>query len=308
MYLKKDYDISQIPSGLRQVFRLPFTLNIGQRELIKSMNSDMIREYDLEVAKFLFKLKFATLGQIHSYMSQFDDRKIISLKDRLDKLIQYRVINKFMLAKDVMVSEIQPDALEIYCLDLGGRYLLANYSKEDTSDWYSTVNMKDSLLINKDLAVVEFYLSLLKNNKDKLEYFNIEPNMKMGRTNIFPSFEFCFNTSGIKSYFIGEVVREDEFPIEFRERANKLESLLTSRAWEKYYYNIDSAPILFLITDSDRLAFEVGELVSNTTKLEKYRLTTDERIKQPLYKAGAFMRYNKEKNILQQIKATSFKP
>lgn len=309
LHLKEDYNIANIKPGLRQVFKSPFTLNIGQRELIKFKNNGVIRDYDLEVAKFLFKFKFATLDQLYVYMSQFEERTKVSLRNRLNKLVKYKVLNKFMLTEDVMVSEMQPDVLEIFCLDLGGRYLLANYSKEDTSDWYSIVNMKDSILINKDLAVVEFYLSLIRDSGEKLEYFNVEPDMRMGRKNMIPSFDFCFNVGGNKTYYIGEVVRDDEFPIEFRDRANKFEELLVGKAWMKYYYDTknDPAPVLFIIADSDRLAFEVGELIANTSDLERFRLTTDERMKNPLYEAGSFMRYSKEENILQQIKASSFK-
>ena len=307
MHLKANHDISKIDTGLRQVFKSNFTLNIGNRELVKLRNNGVIRDYDLEIAKFLFKFKFATISQLYVYMSQFEDRTITSLKKRLNELVRYKVLNKFMLTKDTVITTIPEDALEIFCLDLGGRYLLANYSKEDTSDWYSIVNMKDSLLINKDLAVVEFYLSLLRDSRSKLEYFNIEPEMRMGAKNIIPSFEFCFNVSGQRSYFVGEVVRDIEFPMDFREKMTKLEDLLTTNTWKKYYYNIDTAPFLFILADTDGLAFEVGELISHATKLDRFRLTTDERIKKPLYEAGGFMKFSKSENILQQVKTLSFK-
>lgn len=313
MLIKQGENISQIKEGLKQVFDHNFSMNVGQREIIKMKNADVITDRDLDISKFLFKFKFATAEQIHNYLDIIKDKEekmssINNIINRLNKLVQYRVLNKFMLTDGITAEKILPEALQIYCLDLGGRYLLANYSNEDTSDWYSIVNMKGSGIINKNLCVTEFYIALMRTIPDRVVYFNPEPDIRIGKSNIVPFFDMCLNNSGNKSYFVGEVVREYDFPIHFRERAYKLESLFESNGWKKYYYDSPTPPVLFLFADTDITAFEVSKMLTETTETRRFRLTTDERMKRPLYEAGAFLRYSEEDEVLQEIKATTFLP
>lgn len=314
MHIMKEDNITQIKEGFRQVFENAFTLNIGQKEIIKMKNNGVITDRDLEIAKFLFKFRFATLEQIYSYLEVLNKNKneemtsTNNISNRLNKLIKYRVLNKFMLTKDLTADRIVPEALEIYCLDLGGRYLLANYSNEDTTDWYTTENMKASEVINKNLAVTNFYLSLIKTIPERVLFFTLEPQMNVGKQVVVPSFDMCLEVGGNKSYFIGEVVRTYDFPIHFRDKAFKLEKLMESNAWKKYYYDAQSPPVLFLFADSDLTALEASKLITEATNIRRFRVTTDERVKRPLYKTGAFLRYSEEKNVLQEIKATTFLP
>ena len=312
MFIQKGESLSQIGEDLKQVFDHDFTLNVGQREIIKMKNADVITDRDLNIAKFMFKFKFATVEQVYKYLTLIGPEEeagsFNSVRNRLNKLVQYRILNKFMLTNNPTYEKILPDALEIYCLDLGGRYLLANYSKEDTSDWYSIVNMKGSEIISKNLYVTEFYLSLIETIPDKVLYFNPDPDIRVGKQNIVPSFDMCIEESGNKSYFVGEVVREFEFPVQFREKAYKLESLFVSNAWKKYYYDSLTPPVLFVFTDNDQSAYEVSKMITEITEMDRFRITTRERIKRPLHEVGAFLRYSEEKEVLQEIKATMFTP
>ena len=294
MYLRQGEDLSKIKEELKQVFDHDFVLNVGQREIIKMRNANVITDRDLSISKFLFKFKFATAKQIQRYLKIVKDNEnsLAGLVIRLDKLVNYRVLNKFMLTNDITHTKIQEDAEEIYCLDLGGRYLLANYSNEDTSEWYSIVNMKTSEIISKSLATTDFYLSVMEVIPEKVHYFNPEPDIKSGRKIINPSFDMCIEANGNKSYFVGEVVREFDFPIHFREKAMKLEVLLEGNAWKKYYYDSISPPVLFLLADSDRTALEISMLVTEVTEMRRFRLTTDKRIREPLYEEGAFLKFN----------------
>jgi len=310
----KGDNITEIKEGLKQVFQNAFTLSIGQKEIIKMKNNGVITDRDLEIAKFLFKFRFATLEQIYSYLEVLNRNKneemssINNINNRLNKLVNYRILNKFMLTEDLTADKIAPEALEIFCLDLGGRYLLANYSNEDTSDWYTTENMKASEIINKNLAVTNFYLSLIKTIPDKVVFFTLEPKMNIGKQVIIPSFDMCLKIGGNNSYFIGEIVRTYDFPIHFRDKAFKLESLMQSNAWKKYYYDAPTPPVLFLFADSDMTALESSQLMTEATEIRRFRVTTDERVKKPLYEMGAFLRYSEERNVLQEIKATTFLP
>lgn len=306
MYLKDEGQPIVIPADLKQTFENKFNLNIGKNEIIKMKNDNVITDRDLVIAKFLFNFKFATAEQIYKLLNE--DKTKVNLKNRLDKLVKYRVLNKFMLS-DFEEDRVANDAYQIYCLDLGGRYLLSHYSNEDTSDWYSTVNMKTSEIISKNILATEIYLRIREvSGEDKLLYFNVEPEFRVGKKNIVPSFEMAMKINGENKYFIGECVREYDFPMNMRDKTFKLESLVMTNAWKKYYYDSDLPPILFIFADSDLTALEAGKLITETSEIKNFRLSTDERIQRVLYETGAFLRYLPEQDMLQEIKAVTFKP
>lgn len=305
MYVQEQEGVVIIPADLKQTFENKFTWNIGKHEIIKMKNNNALTDRDVKIAKFLFQFKFATAQQIYKLLGE--DSSKINLKNRLDKLVKYRVLNKFMLS-DIEEERIISDALEIYCLDLGGRFLLANYSNEDVDDWYTTVNMKTSEIISKNLLVTEFFIRLMQTCPNKIVSFKVEPELRIGKKTLVPSFEFCMKVNGQNKYFIGEAIREFDFPIYFRERVAKLESLLMTNAWKKYYYESEQPPILFGFADSDYTALHAGKMITETSDIRSFRLSTDERIQRELFETGAFLRYVEGQDVLQEIKAVTFRP
>ncbi|MDF2879483.1 MAG: hypothetical protein K0R54_40 [Clostridiaceae bacterium] len=305
MYLREDQDYHVIPADLKQTFENKFNLNIGKNEIIKMKNNNVITDRDIKIAKFLFQFKFATISQIYKVLNE--DKTKVNLKNRLDKLVKYRVLNRFMLS-DIEQDKVEQDAFSIYCLDLGGRYLLAHYSNEDTTDWYSTINMKSSEIISKNLLTTEIFLRIAETCPDKLNHFTIEPEYRVGKKNVIPSFEMCMDVGSSKRYFIGEAVRDYDFPIYAREKIAKLESFLTTNAWKKYFYDTDQPPILFVFADSDFSVLEYSKMVTETSEIKNFRLSTDERIQKTLYETGAFLKYLPDQQVLQEIKAVTFKP
>lgn len=310
MYAKDDEGIFCIKDDLKQIFKNKFTINIGQKEIIKMKNSEIITDRDLAIAKFLYKFRFATLNQIYEYLEHETDKEMtskIGIKNRLEKLVGYRILNKFILSDEIS-AETPEDALEIYCMDIGGRYLLAHYSNEDTMDWYTIVNMKTSSLVYKDLFITEFYLKLLNTCPQKILYFNLEPNIAVANKNVSPCFDMCINVNGLKNYFVGEIVRTFDIPIYFRDRVFKMESLLQTNAWKKYYYDSQIPPVLLLFADTEETALDASKLLVEATEMNRFRVSTSERIKRVLYSNGAFLKYIPEENELQEIKALTFAP
>lgn len=305
VYVRPEGEPLIIPADLKQTFENKFTLNIGKNEIVKMKNNNVITDRDLAIAKFLFRFKFATADQISRLVSTGD--KVVNMRNRLDKLVKYRVLNKFMLSY-VESDRFQEGAEGFYCLDLGGKYLLSHYSNEDTSDWYTTVNMKTSEIISKDIFVTEFFLRLMKTCPKKITHFQSNPELRIGKKNLYPSFEMRMTVNGQNRYFIGEVFREYDFPAQARERILKLETLLTTNTWKKYYYEGERPPILFAFADSDLTALEVGKAITEMSEIRNFRISTDERIGRELYESGAFLKYIEEKDVLQEIRATTFKP
>lgn len=316
MYLKNTSELQPIADGYKQTFQNKFTTSISKNQIIKMKDEGVLTDRDLEIAKLLFNFRFATLEQIYDYLkykgiltqkvtddkSEVRETSITSIKSRLDKLVQNRVLNKFMLST-VELDKMESDALVIYCLDLGGKFLLTNYSNEDTSDWFVAINRKSSNLISKDILSVQFYLRLMQTCGDRVKYFEMNPLRKCDKTNIIPSFEFCIEYNGVPNYIVCEVVREFDLPIHFSKKIEKLERLVKTNAWRKYYFDTEKPPVLFIFTESDVLAQDVARIISNTTEIDRYRISTDKRINGNL--TTAFMKYTNE-NKLALVKSSIF--
>lgn len=302
-YIPKTHEGYTFEPDYKQVFHNKWTLNIGHDELVKMRNNGFITDSDMKIVKFLFKYRFATAEMMFRYMG--DESKIENMEARLDKLVKFRILNKFMLSK-VDAETIVPDALQIYCLDIGGRTLLSHYSNEDTTNWVTTVNMKGSEVISRDLVTANFYIKLMETCPKKVKYFKLNPQYRIGRIMVVPSFEMGIIDGDHLKYFIGEVVRDYDFPSLFRDRLTNIESILCTQAWKKYYYDIDTPPMLFVFAENDKNALDVAKMIVGTTEIEAFRITTDQRLKKELYEAGVFLKYDKNKNILQGVRTTIF--
>lgn len=312
MYILENDDISTIREGFRQVFENKFTINIGLKEIIKMRNNGAITDRDLKITKLLFKFRFATLDQIYEHLeiinTEDDMAAKMNIKNRLDKLVKYHVINKFNLTMNPSIDVIQPEAMDFYCLDLGGRHLLSHYSNKDVADWYTVENMKASEVILKDLKALSFYISLMKSCPAKVVYFNLREDMKIGKKNFEPDFVFLLEINGVKNYFIGEIVLDSDFPMMIRERLFKLDELFSTNTWKKYFYDAQVPPVLLFITDNDDLALSVADMTIETTELDRFRVSTGERMTKPLYDLGAFLKYEEKGKPLTEIRAGSFLP
>ena len=306
MYIKDLNEYKAIPAGYKQIFQNKFSNSISNNEVIKRKAEGVFNDRDLEVVKFLFKFKFATLQQIYDYLTVTDNLgvnnenievSIYSIKSRLEKLVQNRVLNKFMLAEDVDIS-LKEDALYFYCLDLGGKFLLTNYSNEDTSDWYVRGNLKASELISKDIFTTQFYISLLNSCGHKVVYFYTYPIRTCDKLTYIPTFEFAVNHNGVIKYFIGEVVRANDLPVQFDSKLTKLSKFVNGNYWKKYYLKTEESPVVFAFAENNEVVEDVAKMLSYF--IPKFRLSTDERIKGEL--ATSFMSY--DNNSLVTVKSS----
>lgn len=282
---KKPFDIGV---GLKQKFVNDFNYKaVNASVLIKMKDKNTISDRDIEIAKFLFRFRFATLNQIHRYLGGSVNKS--NLKNRLDKLVQYRVLNKFTLTS---LDGSKEELLGIYVLDIGGRHLLSHYSTEDTNNWNTSVNMKAPELVGENLLATEIYLRILETSGNALVNFELYPSFRCGDKTVVPHLKFSIEREGKRINFIGDVTRDYHFPDAFAKKAEKLESILNTNAWRKYYRE-ESAPILLLFANSDRTARESAETIHRFTRLDmkRIRISTDERIKNELGEKGTFLKF-----------------
>lgn len=306
--LKEGFEsFSEIDDDMRQVFHHDFSKNVYKNEIIKMKQEGAITEEDLAVAKLLFSYRFATLEQIFEAISS--DKNINAFYARLEKLLKYRIINKFMLTY-AYEDKIQNDALMIYCLDIGGHYLLTHFSNdEDLLDWFYIRNLVTSEIVAKSLMTLEVYNSFKRTCPDKLTYFKPSPEMRIGNKTMVPAFELAITQSGQTLYFLGEVVRKQEVSTIFRDKAEKWYQLLKKNTWKKYFgHDSEIPPILLTMAADDVTGLMASRILHETAELDKFRIMTEERVKKPLYEKGAFMKYMPEMRQLKEVKIRNFEP
>ena len=231
MYLRKGTLVNEIEADLKQTFHHDFTMNISRDVILKMKHEDKLSDRDLKIAELIYRFHFATAEQVTDYLND-PEYTVGAIQARLDKLVHHRVLNKFLLSK-TKEDRVYQDAMIIYCLDLGGKYLLSSFSSHDTSDWFTSNNFRISELIAKDLMTLDFYLKLYRQTEGKIEYFESSSLFQAGGSNIYPSFHFAIKVDGMRRYYIGEVVQEDDLPLLFRKKSGEVKLSLRNKRLEK---------------------------------------------------------------------------
>lgn len=305
-YIKDSFSGFSFGYDYYQVFANKWMVNLLTEEIIKMRNSNLITDEDLKIVKFIYDFKFATSAIITNYLKNNETVEVV--KAKLDKLVKNRILNKFMMSR-IRDEKFKPDALTIYCLDLGGKTLLSHYGTPNNGieSWYTSTVMMSSEMISHYLAVANFYTRVADSVGDRLEYFKSAPLYRIGKNVVIPSFEMCINSDNGKKYFVGEIARDYDFPVAFREKAIKIESILCTKAWMKYFYeHSDVPPTLLIIAEDDEAAVNAGDIITHATGIEAFRLSTDERILHPLGEIGSFLKYDKENNAIIGVKSSIF--
>lgn len=309
MYItKEDFtSVSVIGDDMRQVFHHEFNQNVYKNVIIKMKQEGSITEEDLKVAKLLFRYRFATIEQIHEAVGS--EKELRSFYNRLDKLLSYRIINKFMLSYQEE-DRLHADAQQFYCLDIGGQHLLTHFSnEEDVLDWFYIKSIATSEIIARHLLILDIYNSFMRTTPEKVAYFRPEPELRVGTVTLVPAFELVLSHHGQTVYFLGEVARKQDVGTVFRHKMKKWNQLITTNTWRKYYdQEGDIPPIVLGIASDDVTALTAGRILHEVGEIKQFRLTTEERMKNQLHLKGSFLRYMPEHRQLKEIRIRNFEP
>lgn len=303
MYLKKGE--WPIPVRMVQMFQYApsATTSVSERKLAELYAKAIINNDDIEIVKFLYKFAMATPSQIMKALRLEDEEY---LKQRMSKLIQYRVLNRFIFI-DGVETVIPSDALVVYTVDAGGALLLKHFSmEEDCDNWRIDEILMSAVKVTKRLMVVDFYLRLREECPTRLRFFQIEPILSVNKVKVIPRFVFALEVDGVKKYFVGDVAVEEELMTpDGNKMVNKIarfETLLSTSGWKKYFDD-EVEPVLIMISDIDNASLRLAKAIS-ATEIKQCRYTTAERIQKPLGEMGAFLKF--DTNELKPVRATIF--
>lgn len=336
MYVKRTgtTKLPTIPLNYKQNFKdkTSETQTAHKTKIAEKIQKGIITDEDIEIIKFIFKFGSVSLEQIYRFVcllkKNADD--VISFKSvekQLEKLVSWKIIHKYIMS-DNIDDLIKDDALFLYCLNAGGSYILKNFSEsEDVVNWAMHKEIKDASKIVKGLTTAEFYLDLHETCPEKIEFFDVRPELKNGVTKVIPSFVFCLNKRGKGSelsYYVCEVFNENNTGIldgskdtlsQFTSKMRRLEDIFRG-TWNKCYGDGENLnpPTLFVIGNPSEgnlqeLLVELSRVILDATEIDKFRLTTLENINhRDLSDGGVFMRYKPETDTLVKVRASNFKP
>lgn len=287
MALLKEISIADIPAQLKQIFHHDYKSNyVSMDAIVKMYASGQLTPRDLKMVELIFNLQCVTAAQMARYLNEVEG----AIQARMDKLVHLRVLNKFALT-DQPNERLLPPMFQVYCLDFGGKCLLENYSTLPAEDWMSSQVLKDSEWVKKHLLAVELFLTVSATPEAELTYFKADSRMRYGKTTLRTHFDFAFSDEYERVYFIGEVVSAKELPYDLREKIHKYEELVQGNAWKRVFYDAKKPPKLCFICESDAQAKEVGLLITQSTELTDFYLTTPERLTKAVDEVGSFLEY-----------------
>lgn len=294
----------------KQAFMNKFTTTVSKNEVIKMFNEGKLTNKDLLVCEFLFNNRFATLNQINVMLKANGHTDL--QPQRAFKLSQNRIINRFIMVEDGEEVDFNDDSKLIYCLDIGGKYLLTHYSTLDTTEWLTSNNMMSEDIIDNILMANEIYIKLISTVKDKLVTFGILEERRIGKQSTTIDFDFGIQMGETVKYYIGNFVRESDMPKNFQNKASKLESLIATNGWKKYYFGGETAPACFFIGESDAFALNIATQINECYAFSgKDRYSSFERvIEKNLYDRDTFLKYenNGIDKAFKSSKIASFVP
>lgn len=277
----------------KQIFKNQWSLGVVVDEVVRLRHTGQLNDEEFAIIKFIFDHTMATAGIVRDYIRP--DTPLEIVEDMLEKLVKLRFLNKFAITA-FKAEEYPVDALDIYCLDYGGKKLLMHYGdpEDEVDKWTQSNVMLSVSRISEKLVSADFHVQLMKNCGEELVYIKNNPVYRKTKDPTVPAFEFCIKHNDGHKYFIGVIARETSLQPHFRDLVGKLDDLICSKAWKRYFYDEPEAPVLIVLAENDKVAVESAKIINARTSIKAVRYTTDDRIHQPLSKKGAFLKFVKE--------------
>lgn len=317
-YIKASDDGLMIPNGYEQSFQFSPNIIADRRQVLKLIENGNVTKEEMSIMNFLLESIFATQEQLERYckLHHYYEDTENGFRTMIKHLMATRLVNRFMLGDRVLEKDehIPSDARSYYCAGAGAAKLMEHYTTSlDVLDWQPADVQKASGLIARNIYMTELHLRLEeccpgRLSQSETTYFRMVPKFTLSKTKVFPAADFRIGSKNGDKAFVCDVFLHDDKQVETQERLNRIESVLTTQAWKKYYPMDEVEPVFIAVTDSDETALHVAKLLSDTTKIEKYRFTTTERMQKPLGEKGAFLKYDDATGELEEVKAGTFSP
>lgn len=300
MYIK---NLNNIPDGLQQCWMYEVSVNsaASAKKLIDLKQKLVISTLDVEILKLLSMFDVAPSEYIARSLGH-EDTSVV--EKRLQRLIDYHIINAFMLT-DGAELKLKDDAILFYTLDVGALIILGHYTDIDVSNYRPENAIMTSTKANKRLMAMDFYFKLKEALGSRLSTFTIDPVLTCGKTKYIPKAYFTIATeNGKKGYFL-EVARTSEFyeldTVRLSGKLARCSSILNTNAWKKYFDG-DTAPTLLIYADTDESLKLCVNIIEANDMTDRTRFCTATSLRKSL--DNAFLKY--QEGTVKAVKSKSF--
>ncbi|MBC5995429.1 hypothetical protein EAI30_06840 [Romboutsia ilealis] len=230
----------------------------------------------IELCKFIYGFKFATLNQIKQYMdlsgNEFEESDI-------NFLIEKNILKRCVLKSE---NSIEDDSIKeeniLYCSSRNLVEILRNYSAIDSRKWMVRDIAKSPERILKNILSLDFYINLVQSygfeNVINVTLNPCQRYMVLESVNI--ELEFTIKYGDRKECFIVDIVRESDLKTSFLKKILKFERYLSNDACKRSSHGLDKKPkLIFICEDREMLEvvarrLRISSLHINTTVLYTY--------------------------------------
>ncbi|WP_195251484.1 hypothetical protein [Romboutsia sp. 1001713B170207_170306_H8] len=293
---------------------LDIDINYDYNELLKEHLINKDCKWIIELCKFIYGFKFATLNQIKQYM---DLAEVDFDQDNIHFLIEKNVLKRCVLKNMNCIGndEIKEENI-LYCSGKNLVEILRNFSAIDSRKWMIRDISKSAERILKNVMALDFYINLVQSyGIENITNIVLNPSQRyMVLESVNIELEFTLTNNEKEECFIVDIVRKSDLKASFLKKILKFERYLSNDACKRSTHGIDKKPkIIFICEDKEMLnivskRLRVSSLHMNTTVLYTY----DEILNlQFLSSKNAFKRngYNSEElystGIMEDIKHES---
>ncbi|HYE82329.1 MAG TPA: hypothetical protein VEG39_09205 [Clostridia bacterium] len=270
-----------------------------EAELEKKINEGIITGIDMDLCILLYHCQMATLRQIIDFMelkgaSESKD----DVFDNLQKLENLDIVNKYQL-----VSDLTP--LTLYTLGSCGCILVNEFTDFKNAKWLSILRGTDYKKIGKSLTTAGFYIKLL----DACSGKNLKIYPKAINNRLKPYLAFSVDIKEQPVSFIVDIVRDTDFPINFRYRLQELVGEMKASSRRDSEDPDKKQDMLIVIANRYESMLKAVDLVREFKLIKNVLFTTYSLLdKYHLYSIDTFFKYDQESGIIQKTIAYIFDP
>lgn len=299
-YVKYIDTFTLLPDNFEKLFYNVPGIKPSKEKIMNLKEGGAITSDDMDIIEFLFKVGFATHLQVSKYCHIKGIKKV---QRRLNLMFNNAIINKVSFVDDnKQVNKIPEDALIVYCLSDGGKYLIDHYTSLATYNWDSSIIYQSSRNIANKLFSTELYIKVLGNEKSPVSSISSDYYMMYKNVKIIPSFVYRIASQNVPFYLITEVIRADMDILELRNLIHNYESFFATQHYKRFFPDVVALPYIVFLTDDDNAALKLCNEVVISSRLTNVIYTTPERLGRGLDTQGSFLTFNPSTNQL--IEAT----
>lgn len=292
-YMTKNDDYLAAESykiGMGQIFNTPNGVNVNVTSVTSLYENEIITDTDIEILDFIYKCGICVYEQIE----RFFNGKIRDLKKRVDTLYFNVLINQFILGDKKKLDKKIPDNDDVrffYCLNSGGLVMLEHFKyAAEYVDWEPGKISMHIANVRKKIIDNEFRLGI--KDYDGITEITNQPEYLNRERRINPRSEVRYtDKEGNKKAVLTEVIDRSMPDKMLEDKFRDYGFFLGTQSYKKYFYRIDSKPIILFITEDDNHAIELLDMFGMLSKHADFIITTMERMLGGLSKPGSLMIY-----------------